>query len=178
MAPKSHELRLILRAQAGDRGAYGQLIELHEERLHAFVLGIVRQPALAEDLMQEILFRVYQKLPWLREPELFRSWLYRIAAREACRAATRSRRQAGVELDEERLVQEEPEPPDPLLLSRLPALLDRLSPASRAVVLLHYYEERSLDEIAAILGAPLGTVKSRLSYGLSTLRAQLAETQT
>ncbi len=51
-----------------------------------------------------------------------------------------------------------------------PQLIDRVSPASQAVLVLHYYNQLSLDEVAAVLGIPLGTAKSRLSYGLSVLR--------
>jgi RNA polymerase sigma-70 factor (ECF subfamily) len=60
---------------------------------------------------------------------------------------------------------------------RLTELLESeaLSPASRAVLVLHFQEEMQLDEVAAVLEIPLGTVKSRLAYGLRTLRRYLAE---
>jgi RNA polymerase sigma-70 factor (ECF subfamily) len=61
------------------------------------------------------------------------------------------------------------EPPEKAFL----ALLDQLSPASRAVLLLHYQHDLSLEESAAVLEIPLGTVKSRLHYGVSALRKQL-----
>jgi RNA polymerase sigma-70 factor (ECF subfamily) len=61
------------------------------------------------------------------------------------------------------------EPPDDAFL----ALLDRVSPASRAVLLLHYQHDLSLEESAAILEIPIGTVKSRLHYGVTTLRKHL-----
>jgi RNA polymerase sigma-70 factor (ECF subfamily) len=50
------------------------------------------------------------------------------------------------------------------------SLVDRVSPASRAVMLLHYQQHLSLDETAAILDIPLGTAKSRLAYGVATIR--------
>ncbi len=61
------------------------------------------------------------------------------------------------------------EPPDEAFL----ALLDCVSPASRAVLLLHYQHDLSLEETAAILEIPIGTAKSRLHYGVSTLRKHL-----
>ena len=57
----------------------------------------------------------------------------------------------------------------------LGSCLDRASPASRAVLILHYLDDLPLDEVAAILEIPLGTVKSRLAYGLATLRRHLEE---
>jgi RNA polymerase sigma-70 factor (ECF subfamily) len=55
------------------------------------------------------------------------------------------------------------------------SLVDRVSPASRAVLLLHYQQHLSLEEAAAILDIPVGTAKSRLSYGLATLRRSIKE---
>jgi RNA polymerase sigma-70 factor (ECF subfamily) len=63
-------------------------------------------------------------------------------------------------------------PSDPWQRERLLASLEQLSPASRAVVTLHYLEEMPLADVAAVLDVPLGTVKSRLSYGLAQLRKE------
>ena len=65
------------------------------------------------------------------------------------------------------------EPPDPELLARLSELVEAVSPASRAVLLMHYGQEMTLVEIAAALGLSVGTVKSRLHYGLQVLRKRL-----
>jgi RNA polymerase sigma-70 factor (ECF subfamily) len=61
----------------------------------------------------------------------------------------------------------------PELIGKLPELVGELSPASRAVVLLYYLHEMSLVETAAVLDIPVGTVKSRLAYGLARLRHRL-----
>ncbi|HMD72060.1 MAG TPA: sigma-70 family RNA polymerase sigma factor, partial [Bryobacteraceae bacterium] len=60
---------------------------------------------------------------------------------------------------------------------RLLDWIDDLPPASRAVIVLHYLEEMSLDEVAAVLEIPPGTVKSRLAYGLARLRGRAASSQ-
>ena len=66
------------------------------------------------------------------------------------------------------------EPPySPELVQQLPELVGELSPASRAVVVLYYLHELSLVETAAVLDIPVGTVKSRLAYGLASLRHRL-----
>jgi RNA polymerase sigma-70 factor (ECF subfamily) len=62
------------------------------------------------------------------------------------------------------------------LIDKIPDLLSAVSPASRAVLILHYLEELTLSEIAEILDISVGTVKSRLAYGLSLLRRRVKKT--
>lgn len=164
------ELMLVLLAQQGDRDALDSLLASVQPRLFRYVRGILGNdsPA-AEDVLQEALLRIARKLGWLTEPRAFDAWSYRIASNEANRALKRSRRLGRLEdLDDAPPL---PEPMVPRLdAAELDAMIGALSPASRAVVLLHYQEERPLEEIAAILSIPLGTVKSRLAYGLKSLR--------
>ncbi len=145
-----------------------------QEPLYRYLLGLVSNQALAEDILQDVLIRIYQKLRWLRDPELFRPWSFRIATRQAFRRIKRERRWSDQVQRQEPLeeleAREEDKPADTELLAKLPQLIDRVSPASQAVLVLHYYNQLSLDEVAAVLGIPLGTAKSRLSYGLSVLR--------
>ena len=60
--------------------------------------------------------------------------------------------------------------PGPPNVSEIQSLVERASPASRAVLILHYQHDLTIDEVAAVLGIPAGTVKSRLAYGLRRLR--------
>jgi RNA polymerase sigma-70 factor (ECF subfamily) len=175
------EAFLVLRAQSGDRGALDELLASVQEPLYRYVLSVVRERHLAEDALQETFVRVYRKLGWLREPELFRPWAYRIATREAFRQLKRERRWTAQVRDEEAL-RELPAPPPREefaheLSARLRETVATLSPASRAVVVLYYLHEMSLEETAAVLGVPLGTVKSRLAYGLAALRRQLKKAE-
>ena len=175
------EAFLVLRAQSGDREALDALLASVQEPLYRYVLSLVRERHLAEDALQETFVRVYRKLGWLREPGLFRPWAYRIATREAFRQLKRERRWAEQVRDEETLgAQPAPPPREEFaqeLSGRLRETVAGLSPASRAVVVLYYLHEMSLEETAAVLGVPLGTVKSRLAYGLGALRRQLKESE-
>lgn len=175
------ELFLVLRAQSGDHGALDALLASVQEPLYRYVLSLVRERHLAEDALQETFVRVYRKLGWLREPELFRAWAYRIATREAFRQLKRERRWAEQVRDEDALNTVAAPPPReefaPELSARLRETVASLSPASRAVVVLYYLHEMSLEETAAVLGVPLGTVKSRLAYGLGALRRQLKQSE-
>ena len=173
------EAFLVLRAQSGDREALDALLASAQEPLYRYLLSLVRGRHLAEDALQETFVRVYRKLAYLREPELFRQWAYRIATREAFRQLKRERPWAEQVRDEETLGALAAPPPREEfahgLSERLRETVAALSPASRAVVVLYYLHEMSLEETAAVLGVPLGTVKSRLAYGLGALRRQLKE---
>jgi RNA polymerase sigma-70 factor (ECF subfamily) len=164
------DLTLILRAQQGERDALDELLRQHQERLYRYIAGVVGTAATAEDVLQETFLRIARKLRWLSEPAYFRAWSFRIASREAFRALRALRPNVPLEdLDESRL------PVDAPSLSRaeldeLRETVTALSPGSRAVIQLHYFEELSLDEAALALDIPLGTVKSRLAYGLEQLR--------
>lgn len=164
----------VLRAQAGDMEALDELLKSVQQPLYRYILQLVRETGLAEDILQETFIRIYRKLRWLREPEVFRAWAYKIATREAFRHLQREKHWQAQVRDEaalgmiptpQRLDDFEPE-----LVERLPRLVANISPASRAVIVLHYLHEMSLDETAAVLGIPVGTVKSRLAYGLESLR--------
>jgi RNA polymerase sigma-70 factor (ECF subfamily) len=176
MTPETREAWWVLRAQGGDRKAFDALLAAVQEPLFGFVAAVTGDRTLAEDVLQEVFVRIYKGLRWLRDPALFRPWAYRIAAREAVRHARRERRRDALHDDAEALddvAAADVEPPDPWLLERLPRLLDRVSPASRAVLTLHYLHELSLAETAVVLGIPAGTARSRLAYGLRTLREAL-----
>lgn len=170
MPTSTQEALLVLRAQSGDREALETLLRSIQPSLRRLVGGIMRTPN-ADDVLQDALLIVCRKLTSLHTPELFRPWCFRIAARCSFRYLKREKRWLE-------------QPTDPSSLDELPAhrvaastealqellSLQSLSPASRAVLVLHFQEELPLAEIGAILELPVGTVKSRLAYGLSALR--------
>jgi RNA polymerase sigma-70 factor (ECF subfamily) len=151
---------LVLLAQTGDRAALEQLLHQTYPPLRRYITRLAGE-AFAEDILQESSIQIFRKLPFLREPAVFRPWTFRIASRIAFSHLKHARRWEPLEALGE--------PPDEAFF----ALLDRVSPASRAVLLLHYQHDLSLEECAAILEIPVGTAKSRLNYGVSTLRKHL-----
>ena len=175
MTMRERETWLVLRAQSGDREALDELLRSVQEPLFRYVLRVAGDRAMAEDVVQEVFLKIYRKLAWLEDPALFRPWAYRIATREAFRHLGRERRWADQVRDDGVLaaVAAAEAPEDALaaeLRERLPELLERVSPASRAVLVLHYLDGMRLGEVAAVLEAPVGTIKSRLAYGLASLR--------
>ena len=166
----------VLRAQSGDQEALNELLKTVQEPLYRYIFSLVSEQHLAENILQEVFIRIYRKLSWLRDPQVFRAWAYQIATRETFRHLKRERRWKE-QLRDESNIKMIPVPPPheefaPDLLGRLPQLVANLSPASRAVIVLYYLHEMSLDETAAVLNIPIGTVKSRLAYGLESLRQQ------
>jgi RNA polymerase sigma-70 factor, ECF subfamily len=124
-------------------------------------------------------YLIYRKLGWLQDPELFRPWAYRIATREAFKHLRREKQWSSQVRDEAILEAIPAELADEGLTKefreRLPQLLACVSPNSRAVLILHYLHEMTLGEVADVLGVNLGTIKSRLAYGLANLRRSMEE---
>jgi RNA polymerase sigma-70 factor (ECF subfamily) len=167
--PKEQSL-WVLRAQCGDREALELLLRSIQPSLHRYLSGLVGTFH-SDDVLQDVLIVVARKLVWLEQPELLRPWAFRIASRAAFKHLKRERRWLGDDAGLEDLAAPDPPAPDELL--RELTTMDGISPASRAVLVLHFQEEMTLPAVAAILEVPLGTVKSRLAYGLKALRTQL-----
>jgi RNA polymerase sigma-70 factor (ECF subfamily) len=175
MDPAS-SITLVLLARSGDRAALNRLLGDVQDGLYGYLVRLVDDKHLAEDVLQDVFVLIWRKLGWLRDPEVFRPWAYRIASREAFRRLRKHRAGARL-LRDETLLAELPAPEVPPFprewAEALPGLLDRVSPSSRAVLILHYLQGMTLNEVADILEISPGTVKSRLAYGLAALREML-----
>lgn len=177
MATSKQEAQWALRAQCGDREALELLLRSVQPALHRYLSRLAGAPS-ADDVLQDVLFIISRKLKWLDSPEFFHAWAFRVASRAAFRHLKRERRWSD-QIRDETLLDEIAAPAPAIPQELLPELLKspELSPASRAVLTLHFQEELSLPEVAAILEIPLGTVKSRLGYGLAALRKKLNPTR-
>jgi RNA polymerase sigma-70 factor, ECF subfamily len=169
----SQEAQLVLRAQSDDREALELLLRSVQASLRQYLSGLVGKDD-ADDVLQNVLVLIYRKLVWLEDPGLFRPWAFRVASRAAFRWLKQQKRRREEPADEialEGIPTLEERPPDELLPEL--QVIDGISPASRAVLLLHFAEDLPLTDVAAVLEIPLGTVKSRLAYGLTALRSRL-----
>lgn len=164
-----YDIRLIVRAQAGDRQALEQVLTDIAPPLRRYLARLTG--ARADDVLQETLFRIWRNLGWLREPVLFRPWAYRIATREAFRHLSRERKHEEGRADASLLDQAPGPPSDSAERLLLESALARITPLTRAVLAAHYLEGLTLEETAAAIETPLGTVKSRLASGLRQARA-------
>jgi RNA polymerase sigma-70 factor (ECF subfamily) len=177
VATSTQEAQWVLRAQCDDREALELLLRSVQPLLRRYLRGLVG-PSRADDVLQEVLMTVYRKLRWLHTPELFRPWAYRIASRLAFRHLRREKHWPERVADEF-VLEELPASEAHLPAELLQELLNKegISPGSRAALALHFQEELTLPEVAAVLEIPLGTVKSRLAYGLKAIRKQLSRTR-
>ena len=164
----------VIRAVAGDREVLDGILAALQRPLYRYILKLMPRREMAEDVLQEVLFRICSKIRWLRDPGLLRPWAFRIASRECFRQLRSEKRRSEEILDLDTL---EPAAGKTFAQEWEPRLLDwidDLPPASRAVIVLHYLEDMSLDETAAVLEILPGTAKSRLAYGLARLRRHAA----
>ncbi len=175
--------RLIRRIAAGDRLAMQTLFARHHVRLYRFVLRLVRDPSTAEDLISDVFLDVWRQAGRFEGRSKASTWLLSIARFKALSAL---RRRHDEQLDEQAAAAIEDPADDPhaalektdrgLALRRC---LAALSLEHREIVDLIYYHEKSVQEVAAIVGIPEGTVKTRMFHArkrlAELLRAQGAE---
>lgn len=165
---------LVQQAQRGDHDAYAALAHAVIGRLGRAARLILRDPELARDAVQEALIIAWRDLPGLRDPDRFDAWVHRLAVRACLRLASRERRRAvEVVLPVEDLGQPGDLEHEVALRDALDRALRRLDPERRALVVLHVYVGMTLPEVAAALGIPLGTAKSRLHRSLREMRVSL-----
>jgi len=160
-------------ALAGDRAAASALLLELLPRIRNLIRYLIRGDQAVDDIAQEALIAILRGLPSYRGEGSLRAWADRIVARVALGWARRDRRQKGIE--RESVAQGEPpsaiEAPDQYLLRRQAvARLDRLSYEQRHALVLHHVVGLSVPEVAAQLGIPVETVRSRLRLAQNKLR--------
>jgi RNA polymerase sigma-70 factor (ECF subfamily) len=171
LATPIEEAQWVLRAQAKDRDALESLLRSVQPALRRYVASLVGHDD-ADDIVQDVLVLISRKVYWLEQATLFRAWAFRIASRSSFRHLKKRRRWVQADEDAlETIAAPEWTVSDDLLRGLLTSAA--LTPASRAVLILHFQEEMPLAHVAAVLEIPLGTVKSRLAFGLKTLRKEL-----
>ena len=171
------EIMFVLRAQTGDKEAYNQLLKSIQKQLYWHIWNLVSDKNLTEDILQEIFVLIYKKLHQLKQPELFRPWVYRITTRETFRMIKKEKLYDEIITDCELLenisVPEEEDTLDEEIRKRIHLLINKLSPASSTVISLHYIGQLTIYEVAQTLNISANTVKSRLSYGFKSLRENI-----
>jgi RNA polymerase sigma-70 factor (ECF subfamily) len=165
------QIRRVTLAQAGDRDALGDLLDALQPRLHGYLSRLIGDATLADDVFQDVCVAVCRTIRDLRDPALFAPWTYRIGHRLAVRALQRKRLWEPIVDERESTAV----PPDMQLdAEEMRVMLrddvDRLPPASREIIALHYWAELTIEDAAAVLDVSPGTAKSRLAYALGKLR--------
>lgn len=164
---------LVEAAKRGDHSAFEALMVGRVDRLFTVARLVLRDVELAQDAVQETLIRTWQQLPRLREADKFDAWVHRLLI-NSCADQSRSRRRT---LRRIHLTRVEPSASDNSSNTadrdQLERGFRRLKPEHRVAMILRYYADYSAEEIAEILGIPIGTAKSRIHYATEAMRAAL-----
>jgi RNA polymerase sigma factor (sigma-70 family) len=170
---------LVARARGGDLDAYELLVTRHEEIAYRVAYLVLRDAAAAEDATQEAFFKAYAALGRFRVGEPFRPWLLRIVTNQALSARRADRRRDEMQRRLQGTVAPAHESsPESVALGRerratVLAALGELRPDEQLILQLRYFLELGEAEVAAALGCPRGTVKSRLHRAQARLRQLL-----
>lgn len=170
---------LIDRIADGDRLAMQVLFARHHVRIYRFVLRMVRNEATAEDLIGEVFLDVWRQAAKFEGRSAASTWMLSIARFKALSAL---RHRGEVELDEETAsaIEDHADNPEVALAKKdkgaaLRQCLTKLSAEHREIIDLVYYHEKSVEEVAAIVGIPEPTVKTRMFYARKRLSELLKE---
>jgi len=173
--PSTFDAALIERASHGDVAAFEALIEARLDRLFRTAWAILGNEADARDATQDTCLSAWRELPRLRDADHFDAWLSRVLV-NACRAKLRRRvrvREVPMQPEHDR---PGPTGDDPGQLAEMDVVsraFDRLSADARAILVLHHLRREPVAAIAAVLGIPSGTVKSRLHSARADLQRAL-----
>ncbi|MCU0932902.1 MAG: RNA polymerase sigma factor RpoE [Thiobacillaceae bacterium] len=187
MSDREIDLQLVERVRAGDKQAFGLLVEKYQRKLLRLLSRMVRDPDEVEDIAQETFIKAYRALPQFRGDAAFYTWLYRIGVNTAKNYLSSRHRtmptlseQALDEDDEpdERLVVKDIGTPESELLSKQMVIavneaVDALPEELRQAITLREMEGMSYEEIAEAMDCPIGTVRSRIFRAREAIAAKL-----
>jgi len=173
-ADRLSERVLVLRCQAGDDAAFEQVVVAFSPRLRYFLRRILGEAECIEDVLQDVWLQVFRGLPSLADAGAFRTWLYRIARDRAYREFRK--RRPPVQLQEDSDLALAPECGGDIpaeSIEQVHVALGRLVQEHREVLVLRFLEGMSYEDIARVIGCPLGTVRSRIHYAKLALQSAL-----
>ena len=163
----------------GDKGAMRVLYTRHSMRIYRFILRLTGNTSLSEDLVSEVFLYVWRQADAFEAKSKVSTWLLAIARYKAFSAL---RRRSDEQLDDATVAVIEDPADDPEIAfhgrqrsALVGKCLMKLAPAHRQVIDLVYYHEKSIDEVARIVGIPANTVKTRMFYARARMAELLAE---
>lgn len=169
--PQCPEPLIIGLARNGDRAAFAELVQRRQSAIRNLMRRCCNDPALADDLAQQVFLKVWVSIRALRKPSAFEAWLKRLAINTWLQHLRKHDvlRQAGELKDGHRAARDTGS-----VGMDLDSALATLSPAERLCVVLSYQDGMSHPEIAELTDLPLGTVKSHIRRGAQQLQELLS----
>ena len=189
-ASTDSDLMLVERTVAGDQRAYGLLVAKYERRIQRLIGRMVRDVDLVEDIAQETFIRAYRALHQFRGDAQFYTWLYRIAVNTAKKSLMDMKRNpvitesalcSGADEDETSVMENEltsEETPETVLAAKeiaaaVNVAMEALPEDLRQAVTLREIEGLSYEDIAEVMGCPIGTVRSRIFRAREAISAKV-----
>jgi RNA polymerase sigma-70 factor (ECF subfamily) len=171
------ERELVRKALAGDERAFRKVLESHYTLIYSVVRGVAGQRGETDDIVQEVFIKIFRALGDFRGDSRLSTWIYRIARNEALNAIDRRRPQV-IPIDECEELPAPGESPEASYLQRmsrerLERLMERLDEKQRVAIELRYIGDKSYEEIAEIMGIPLGTVKTYIYRAKLSLKRMM-----
>lgn len=171
------ERELVSRSLAGDERAFRKILERHYTLICSVVRGVAGQRAETEDIVQEVFIKIYRALGDFRGESRLSTWIYRIARNEALNAMDRRKPQV-IPIEDCADLPDAGEGPDAscrrrMSRERLDRFMERLDEKERVAIELRYIGEKSYEEIADIMGIPLGTVKTHIYRAKLSLKRMM-----
>lgn len=163
----------VKKAIKGDRKAFLELIEPQKENLYKIAYTYVKNEQDALDIIQETMFKAYKGINKLENPKYFDTWLTKILINIAITTFNKNKKVINMEVSDIESSYNHMDKYDDKL--DLEIELDKLEPKYREVIVLRYFKDFTIKEIAKILDIPLGTAKTNLYRGLETLRKSMEE---
>ena len=180
---------LVLKAQQGDVHAFDELVERYHSKIYGLTYNMTSNREDAEDLTQEIFVKAFEALPRFKGKSSFYTWLYRIGVNKTINYRKKRNRKRALSLDSfdqeiktDEVYHDFTAKGSPLrnislseLQKKLNEALQNLSEKHRTVVVMHDMQGIPHEEIAKVVGASVGTVRSRLFYARRQMQAELSE---
>jgi RNA polymerase sigma-70 factor (ECF subfamily) len=166
----------IITAGVSETVDFEALVTRHQSMVYSIALHFLRNPALAEEVAQEVFLELYLHREEMQSPEHVLYWLRKVTSRRCIDQSRRRKHQPKISLDDA------PEPfswmpvEDPLLKQYIGQLVGTLQELPRMIVILRYQEDLGPGEISELLEMPVATVKSHLQRSLALLRRKIAAT--
>lgn len=162
--------QLIKKAKKGDDGAFYELMKIHKIRLLKIAISYLKNEGEALEALQEVTFRAYRSIKKVKQPEYFSTWLIRIMINYCHDQIQKKKQMTDTSLLDN--IAETVNYNQPLEIEEA---LEKIDTRCREVIILKYYHDLKIKDIADILESPESTIKTWLYKGLKELRNQLDE---
>ncbi|MCG9968945.1 RNA polymerase sigma factor [Pelotomaculum terephthalicicum JT] len=172
----------VRKACRGDSDAFLELIQERKDDIYKLIYTYVKNREDALDVLHDVVYKLYISLKKLKTPEFFNAWLIRITVNCCIDQLRKSKKIAGFEIKYDdpgalEQIADDSQNHGELIISNIDLFnaIDKLSIEQRTVVILKYFQDLTLSQVAEVLACPVGTVKTRLNKALRYLRRELKE---